>query len=291
MATAREYFEKALNTEVGLERQFQFQGEELITVSIKIVYDFEAGSKYIKIFIPETAWPDNILAMCLEKQEEIWILEKDLVIDSGIAGGTEKISNQDLRFTGRFLVWTPTKIPYERWDNIGKQMGAQGLSLIVRDAEYVALRDKYDFPLAFISHDSRDKITFVKDLAAKLSSSLCPVWYDEYSLKPGDSLRSSIEAGLKACPKCIVVLSENFFENPGWVRREFDMIYTREVIEGKRIMIPIWLNVTKQQVFEFSPILADTVGIDAGLGVDEVTRRLMGVLNYVPPYQETTSYS
>ena len=118
----------------------------------------------------------------------------------------------------------------------------------------------------------------MRELAFKLSSMLCPVWYDEYSLVPGQSLRESIEAGLKSCPKCVVILSKNFFSNPGWTKREFDTVYTREVLQGKRVMVPVWLGVTKQEVFEYSPILLDTVGIQADLGIDEVARKLFHVL-------------
>lgn len=248
-----------------------------------MVCDFEGGSKYLKIYIPHTEVPDFLLCDTLNNIEDIWNAEAEVDIKSGLAGAEESISKSDLKFTGRVIVWTPTEIEYDRWAHVGNQIAGNGLSLIVRDAKYVKVRDMYETPLAFISHDSRDKPIFVQELAAKLTSALCPVWYDEYSLKPGDSLRASIEAGLKACPRCIVVLSKNFFDNPGWVRREFDMIYTREVVHGQRIMLPIWLGVSKKQVYDYSPILADTVGINADIGIEEVARRLMGVLNYVPP--------
>jgi len=62
-------------------------------------------------------------------------------------------------------------------------------------------------------------------------------------------------------------------------RPNFLFGYTREIIEGKRVMVPIWLGVTKQEVYDYSPILADTVGINADLGIDEVARKLFNVLN------------
>jgi hypothetical protein len=48
-------------------------------------------------------------------------------------------------------------------------------------------------------------------------------------------------------------------------------------------MIPIWLDVEKQDVFDYSPILLDTLGILASLGVEKVARKIVSVLNYVPP--------
>lgn len=51
-------------------------------------------------------------------------------------------------------------------------------------------------PLAFISHDSNDKDSLVRELALELDKQLCPVWYDEFSLEIGDSLIENIEKGL-----------------------------------------------------------------------------------------------
>lgn len=48
-------------------------------------------------------------------------------------------------------------------------------------------------------------------------------------------------------------------------------------------MIPIWLDVEKQDVYDYSPILLDTLGIPAALGVEEVARKIVAALNYVPP--------
>jgi hypothetical protein len=63
--------------------------------------------------------------------------------------------------------------------------------------------------------------------------------------------------------------------------------YTREIIQGKRVLIPIWLDVTKEEVYEYSPILLDAVGIKADLGIDEVARKLFNVLT--DPEQSTAS--
>ncbi len=130
-------------------------------------------------------------------------------------------------------------------------------------------------PLAFISHDSRDKEAVAKKIAFGLQRMLCPVWYDEYSLKVGQNLRESIEAGLKECKKCVLVLSPNFISNKGWTKKEFDSIFTREILEEQQLVLPVWFNVTKQQVYEYSPSLLNVKGVVWGeLGGDEVCRRL-----------------
>ncbi len=62
---------------------------------------------------------------------------------------------------------------------------------------------------AFISHASEDKEEFVRPLAEHLNRNGLKVWYDEFTLKPGDSIRRSIDFGIKSSRYAIVVLSNN----------------------------------------------------------------------------------
>ncbi len=48
----------------------------------------------------------------------------------------------------------------------------------------------------FISHASEDKDSFVRPLAVALKQLGASVWYDEFSLKLGDSMSRSIDKGL-----------------------------------------------------------------------------------------------
>lgn len=129
-------------------------------------------------------------------------------------------------------------------------------------------------PLAFICHDSQDKDDVVRELAHQLVRMGCPVWYDEYSLRVGDSLRKKIEGGIKECKKCILILSPRFLSNEGWTKAEFDSIYTKEIAEKGNVMLPVWHGVTTEMVYNYSPRLADRVGISTDLGITEVARQL-----------------
>ena len=128
-------------------------------------------------------------------------------------------------------------------------------------------------PLAFISHDSRDK-HIASLIAVGLTDMKCSVWYDEYILKVGDNLRDSIDKGLKECTKCILILSPNFLSNNGWTKNEFDSIFTREMIENKNIIVPIWLGVDKEEIFEYCPSLANRFAANWDLGKDKVIKML-----------------
>jgi hypothetical protein len=81
-------------------------------------------------------------------------------------------------------------------------------------------------------------------IAVGLQRILCPVWYDEYALKVGDNLRETIERGLKETKKCILILSPNFLANNGWTKTEFDSVFTREILEGNGVLLPVWYNVS-----------------------------------------------
>ena len=59
----------------------------------------------------------------------------------------------------------------------------------------------------FISHASEDKETFVRPLAELLRNEHIEVWYDEFSLKLGDSLRQTVDLGLSRSRYGVVVLS------------------------------------------------------------------------------------
>lgn len=59
----------------------------------------------------------------------------------------------------------------------------------------------------FVSHASEDKDAFVRPLVERLREAHIEVWYDEFSLNVGDSLRRSIDRGLAQARFGIVVLT------------------------------------------------------------------------------------
>ena len=109
----------------------------------------------------------------------------------------------------------------------------------------------------FISHASEDKDGFVRPLANALIAEGLNVWYDEMTLRIGDSLRQKIDKGLANSKVGLVVLSPSFIKK-GWTNYELDGIVTRTV-SGEQILLPIWHEITKQQVVDFSPSIADKV--------------------------------
>lgn len=78
----------------------------------------------------------------------------------------------------------------------------------------------------FICHASEDKDSLVRPLAHALRDRELSVWYDEFELRIGDSLRQKIDRGLARSHFGIVVLSTAFF-GKGWANYELDGLVTR----------------------------------------------------------------
>lgn len=129
----------------------------------------------------------------------------------------------------------------------------------------------------FISHASEDKDDFVRPLASKLSEIGLRVWYDESTLKVGDSLRRKIDHGLARSRYGIVVLSSAFFIK-NWPQYELDGMVAREM-DGRKVILPIWHKVSKSEVLNFSPTLADKVAINSSISsMDEIVSQILEVV-------------
>ena len=129
----------------------------------------------------------------------------------------------------------------------------------------------------FISHASEDKDQVVRPLAHALSDGGLKVWYDEFELRIGDSLRRKIDIGLAKSRFGIVVLSRAFF-GKGWTNYELDGLVTRSV-SGEQILLPIWHDITKQELIEYSPSLADKVARSTATHtIEEIAKEIIEVI-------------
>lgn len=147
---------------------------------------------------------------------------------------------------------------------------------VVGDSDAISLRE-YD---VFISHASEDKDGIVRPLAHALNDGGLKVWYDEFELRIGDSLRRKIDSGLANSRFGVVVLSRSFFSK-GWTNYELDGLVTRSV-SGEQILLPIWHEITKQELIKYSPSLADKVARSTGTHtIDEIAKEIIDVIRGV----------
>jgi hypothetical protein len=125
----------------------------------------------------------------------------------------------------------------------------------------------------FICHASEDKEKIARPLAVALAKNGLQVWYDEFSLRIGDSLRRSIDKGLRDSQYGIVILSASFFKKE-WPQKELDGLFALEKSAEKRI-IPIWHDISSEQVNAFSPLLADKLGLSSSKGIVFLVSRII----------------
>ena len=136
----------------------------------------------------------------------------------------------------------------------------------------------------FISHASEDKDEVVRPLATALRLAGLSVWFDEFELRIGDSLRQKIDKGLASSRFGVVILSRAFFGR-GWPEYELDGLVTRAV-SGEQILLPIWHNVTKREVMDYSPSLADRLARNtATQTVQEIATEIVDVILNPPEGQ------
>jgi hypothetical protein len=295
MATLREYYEIDFKYTLRMYIKFPIEGLDL---DAALLYDFAGYSAFFSCYVPgrernldffitliqgrkygppqfkldKVAFPhtryfdDITFSMRTEPDLEIW---------ARFHGDPVWISRQDLQASPRLFIYSESELTEDELLRLKEEGRKLGYDVQFRSDRYVMARSRNEVSLAFISHDSRDKDAVARKIAINLQERLCPVWYDEFSLKVGDNLRESIEKGLKECKKCILIISPNFLSNGGWTKKEFDSIFTREILEHQKLVLPVWYKVTKDAVYDYSPSLLNVRGVDWDLlGEEEVCRQL-----------------
>jgi hypothetical protein len=284
MATLFEYFIKDFSRDLSISKKWTLKNtvsNSEVEVDARVYLNFDANAKYVAFYLPnfpDAQFPEAILLNSLNEILELPVTTVGVTV--GFSDLPDDIVEaQHLNFAGRVFFYCERDPAEEHKNRLIAEAARNGIRVIFRSEAYLKRRNELEKPKAFISHDSRDKALIAGPLAIQLQKFMCPVWYDEFSLKVGDSLRAGIEAGLKECPKCILLLTPNFLANGGWVKREYDSIFTRELVEKQQVILPVWANVTVEQIYEYSPILADRLAVNWSLGVEEVARRLVRSLD------------
>jgi hypothetical protein len=128
----------------------------------------------------------------------------------------------------------------------------------------------------FISHASEDKETIARPLRDALVASGVKVWFDESELKIGDRLHKSIDEGIAKSGYGIVILSENFFKKD-WPQRELEGLVAKE-IEGRKVILPLWHNISAAFVRSKSLLLAGILGIPTSKGIAFIVQEVLKVV-------------
>jgi hypothetical protein len=95
-------------------------------------------------------------------------------------------------------------------------------------------------PTAFLSYSSADRPK-ATEIATRLNANGVRVWFDEWEIRPGDSLRRKIEAGIAGAEFFMVLLTSHSLRSE-WVQTELDAGLVRS-IEGTCTLVPLLAGV------------------------------------------------
>lgn len=251
------------------------------TISFRLFSNFDHRVRYGAFFIPKGHYSASLAITLIDRVPQS-IQEVDAAISTQLwHAAYDPIPGEqasELPFTGRIFMYIDDAVDFSDQQALAEYGFQSGLRLKFREQIYVDFMNDGTKPLAFVSHDSRDKDGFVRPLVDQLGVFMCPVWYDEYTLKPGDSLRESIDSGLSTAPRCILVLSPSFLANPGWTKGEFNAAVNRHFNSGGSVLIPIWHGVSRQDVAAYSSLVLDIKAVDSSVGVEGAARQIARVL-------------
>lgn len=118
----------------------------------------------------------------------------------------------------------------------------------------------------FISHASEDKDEFVREFVNRLLKLGYLTFYDEYSIKLGDSIVEKLNEGISNSQVFIIVISPNFLKKK-WTNKEFNTIFSLSTQLGKRL-IPVYHNIDYESVLLHYPLLNEIKGINTSVGMD-----------------------
>lgn len=124
----------------------------------------------------------------------------------------------------------------------------------------------------FISHSSQDKEAVARPLCDALTDLGLDVWLDEEQLLIGDSIRRGIDEALRHSRFGVVILSPAYLQSE-WALKELDAFFSKESLQHKTIL-PIYHQVEVEAIQQFSPLLADKIGLDTQEGIDSIANKI-----------------
>lgn len=139
--------------------------------------------------------------------------------------------------------------------------------------------ENYEYDV-FISYAVEDKIGIVNELVQRLEEYGIKVWYASHRLRVGRGVSETIREGLNKSRHGIVILSHNYLSK-AWPKKEYHVLWG--LVDGKlRRILPVWYNISEEEVKCFDPLLCDRYGLNINKGLDNIVRELVENLREKP---------
>ena len=204
---------------------------------LKIILDAYDGGETGRVSVEIARLPENLrLSLGLE-------LER--LIMYGVISSTLNIgSNREVYLSPQ------GKSYFEDKENANQQVESTEVSHVIRK--------QYD---VFISHASTDKY-YVDDLVKTLNLLDITVFYDRDSLSWGDNWKRGILEGIEKSEFAIIVISHQFFKRE-WTERELNEFLQLQNDNGQKIILPLLLGISFEDLKEHYPDLESIQSIKA----------------------------
>jgi TIR domain len=127
---------------------------------------------------------------------------------------------------------------------------------------------EWDSFLSYARIDGAEVGAELRDLLEGFGAS---VWFDEISIRPGQSQSRQMDLGLQKAKAGIVLLTPAYIAGRFWTERELGALL------GKETLIPVLHNVTFEDVRQYSGILPDLAGFETARDSIEVIAQKIAV--------------
>ena len=195
----------------------------------------------------------------------------------------------------RLLLVTKRKIDsHEVLRHIGESYSsvslADGVTEELTEDLATWLKDTLDRsqPKIFISYRSRRR-NDARSLAESLKRKGASIWFDEWSIMPGDSIPEAINRGLDWCTHLVLIVDSTFFESR-WSKAEYESVLYRHLSDRHyfrrqpdyRPLIPLFM--VDPASSKMPPMLARIRGIDCRKkNWEEVATQLWNAITTIGP--------
>ncbi|MEQ9302623.1 MAG: toll/interleukin-1 receptor domain-containing protein, partial [Marinoscillum sp.] len=125
---------------------------------------------------------------------------------------------------------------------------------------------------AFLSFAVEDKIEVATELYHKLEEQGLKVWYSGRELVYGISIQESIREGLNKSRYAVLIITKNYFKT-NYAQQELGALWSRE-LDGHQVIIPVFHNISPQEVGFENPALAERWAVSTSIGLDKVAEAI-----------------
>jgi len=89
-------------------------------------------------------------------------------------------------------------------------------------------------------------------------------------------LREKIDTGLASSRFGIIIISKYYFQKP-WPKMELEGLIQKEVYGSSRIL-PIWHNISPEEILKYSPMLAGKYAGNTKNGIDALADEILPIV-------------